>query len=79
MVSKPKYKLGKKIETVADFEKSTCTFFKIGIKTYHRGWLENFQYRVLKNYISSGNLHEAYLIESKKKDIYRDIQIKRYA
>ena len=67
MVSKPKYKLGKKIETVADFEKSTCTFFKIGIKTYHRDWLENFQYRVLKNYISSGNLHEVYLIESKKK------------
>ena len=63
-MSKPKYKIGKKIETVADFEKSTCTFFKIGIKTYHRGWLESFQYRVLKNYISSGNVHEADLIES---------------
>ena len=63
MVSKPKYKIGKKIESIADFEKSTCTFFKIGIKTYHRGWLESFQYRVLKNYISSGNVHEADLIE----------------
>lgn len=43
-MSKSKYKLGKKIETVAEFEKSTFTFFKIGIKTYHRGWLESFQY-----------------------------------
>lgn len=66
-MSKPKYKLGKKIETVADFEKSTCTFFKVGTKTTHRAWLESFQYRVLKNYISSGNVHEADLIESEKK------------
>ena len=64
-MSKPKYKIGKKIETVADLEKSTCTFFMIGIRTYHRGWLESFQYRVLKNYISSGNVHEADLIEEK--------------
>ena len=63
-MSKPKYKIGRKIESVSEFEKSTCTFFKIGIKTYHRGLLESFQYRVLKNYISSGNVHEAELIES---------------
>lgn len=66
-MSKPKYKIGKKIETVAEFEKSACTFFMIGIKTYHRGWLESFQYRVLKNYISSGNVHEADLVEENLK------------
>ena len=71
-MSKSKYKIGKKIETVADFEKSTFTFFKIGIKTYHRGWLESFQYRVLKNYISSGNVHEAVWIANEKyKEIFK--------
>lgn len=64
-MSKPKYKFGKQIKSVAEFEKSTCTFFKVGMQTTHRGWIESWQYRVLKNYISSGNIHEAELIEEK--------------
>ena len=66
-MSKPKYKLGKKIETVADFEKSTCTFFKVGTKTTHRAWIESWQYRLLKEAIKRGILFETGSIEKENK------------
>lgn len=65
-MSKPKYSKGKKIESVADFEKSGCTFFKVMNNTTHRGWIESWQYRVLKDCISKGHLFEAELIEVDK-------------
>ena len=66
-MSKPKYKIGKKIESVADFEKSTCTFFKVRTKTTHRAWIESWQYRILKESIKRGILFETELIEEKVK------------
>jgi hypothetical protein len=66
-MSKPKYKIGKKIETVADFEKSTCTFFKVGTKTTHRAWIESWQYRLLKVAIKRGILYETESIEKENK------------
>lgn len=62
-MSKAKYKQGRKIETVADFEKSKCTYFKIYGKSTHRAWIESWQYRVLKNFIQLGAIYEADLIE----------------
>lgn len=66
-MSKPKYKKAKKIESVADFEKSTCTFFKVGTKTTHRAWIESWQYRLLKEAIKRGILFETELIEENLK------------
>ena len=65
-MSKPKYKQGRKIETVADFEKSKCTYFKVHGKSTHRAWIESWQYRVLKMFIQSGAIYEADLIEGGK-------------
>lgn len=62
-MAKAKYKKGKKIESVADFEKSTCTYFKVKDKTTHRAWIENFQYSTLKNFIMNSCLYETEMIE----------------
>lgn len=66
-MSKPKYKIGKKIESVAEFEKSTCTFFKVGTKTTHIAWIESWQYRLLKEAIKKGILFETESIEKESK------------
>lgn len=65
-MSKPKYKQGRKIESVADFEKSKCEYFKVYGKTTHRAWIESWQYRVLKNFIKAGAIYEADFIEGGK-------------
>lgn len=65
-MSKAKYKKGRKIESIADFEKSSCQYFKVMEKTTHRAWIENWQYRVLKNTIQKGFLFETELIENEK-------------
>ena len=62
-MSKAKYKKGQQIKSVADFEKSTCMFFKVGTKTTHRAWIESWQYRVLLDAIRKGILFETELIE----------------
>ena len=66
-MSKAKYKKGRKIESIADFEKSSCQYFKVMEKTTHRAWIESWQYRVLKNTIQKGFLFETELIECEKK------------
>ena len=65
-MSKAKYKLGRKIESVADFEKSKCIYFKVYGKSTHRAWIESWQYRTMKNFIQSGAIYEADLIEGGK-------------
>ena len=65
-MSKPKYKQGRKIETVADFEKSKCSYFKVYGKTTHRAWIESWQYRVLENFIKASAIYEAELIAVRK-------------
>lgn len=62
-MAKAKYKKGKKIESVADFEKSTCTYFKVHDRTIHRAWIESWQYRTLKNFIMNSYLYETEMIE----------------
>ena len=62
-MSKPKYKKGKKIKSISEFEKSTCNWFKWYNATRHRKVLECLQYRCLKQFIKSGCIYEAELIE----------------
>ena len=65
-----KYKKGNCILTVADYEKAsqTMTFFMVGNKTTHKGWIESWQYQYLKKVIYLGNLYEALPVEKEDKD-----------
>ena len=65
-----KYKRGKPILTVADYEKAsqTITFFMVGNKTTHKGWIESWQYQYLKKVIYLGNLFEAIPVEREVKN-----------
>jgi hypothetical protein len=62
-----KYKRGKLIESMADFEKSDKDFFIVYFgctnpKTRHKAFLISWQYRVLKDFIDKGWVFEADLI-----------------
>ena len=61
-MSKPKYKQGKQICSMADFEKSECLYFKVKfgnkIQTKHRAFLISWQYRTLKMFIDRGWVFE---------------------
>ena len=62
-MSKPKYKQGKQICSIADFEKSECLYFKVKfggkLQTKHRSFLISWQYRTLKLFIDGGLVFEA--------------------
>ena len=64
--SRTKYKQGRKIESIEDFEKSTASWFKWHNRTKHRKVLECQQYQALKGFIKSGCIYEADLIEECK-------------
>lgn len=54
-----KWKQGKKIKSMAQYEKSNATIFIVNGKAYHIGWIESWQYRVLKDAIRNGRVYEA--------------------
>lgn len=58
-----KYKKGKQICSVSDFENSSyeyfCVIFGKTEKTMHRGFLISWQYRTLKKFIDRGWVFEA--------------------
>ena len=62
-----KYKKGKKIESVADFEKSNSLWYRVVFgnneRTKHRGFLESWQYHTLDLFIRNGWVYEAELRE----------------
>ena len=66
---KRKYKKGRQLQTVSDFENSTSNWFIVcyGIKekekTTHRGWITSWQYHMLKDIANSGRLYEAEMEE----------------
>lgn len=53
-MSKSKYKKGRKIASVCDFDTCESMWFKWFDHTKHRSVLESLQYRTLKNAISKG-------------------------
>ena len=55
-MSKPKYKQGKQVTSVAQFDKSKSLFFKWHNKTLHRGFITAWQYHFLKVQIECGAL-----------------------
>jgi hypothetical protein len=60
---KPKYKQGKRICSISEFDACESTWFKWNGKTSHRSVLISLQYRTLMNTINAGRLYTAELIE----------------
>lgn len=63
-MSKPKYKQGRQILSIADFAKSDCEYFKVRfnnslLQTKHRAFLISWQYRTLDIFINRGWVFEA--------------------
>lgn len=60
---KAKYKRGKKIVSVGDFEKSPAMFYRVKFgrdeRTRHRGFLTSWQYQTLETFIHRGWVYEA--------------------
>ena len=61
-MSKPKYKQGKQICSISEFETCESLWYKWNGKTRHRSVLISQQYRTLLNTINSGRLYTAELI-----------------
>ena len=62
-MSKPKYKRGKKINSISEFDACPKLFYKWRDKTVHRSVLISLQYRTLLNAIISGTIWTAELID----------------
>lgn len=58
-MSKSKYKQGKQIVTVSDFDQCESLWYKWGNKTVHRAVLMSLQYRTLMNAIIGGRIFVA--------------------
>ena len=58
-MSKSMYKKGRRIESVADFDKCESLWYKWNEKTVHRSVLISLQYRTLMNSIISGRIFVA--------------------
>lgn len=67
-MSKPKYKKGKQIRSIADFEESKAKYYKVefgdkNVRTIHMSFLISWQYWMLRKFIKSGRIWEAELKE----------------
>lgn len=66
-MSQRRYRKGKQIDSIAEFEQSKSQWFvvKYGAreKTTHIGWITSWQYRMLKDCINAGRLYEAEMEE----------------
>lgn len=77
-MSKRKYKRGKLIRSVAEFEKCESAWYIVYFgttrpKTIHRSFLESWQYRTLKNFINKGEVFIA--VDANSKIDYEQITI----
>lgn len=57
-MSKAKFKKGKRIESISEFDNSEKHWFKFRDKTVHRSFLISWQYRTLLNAIIKGFIFE---------------------
>lgn len=59
-----KYKKGEPITNLDEFAKQE--FVIVHNKTYHQGWTQSWQFRMVKNMINSGLIYKAVRIEKEK-------------
>lgn len=62
-MSKAKYRQGKKICSVSEFDACESNWYKFNGKTTHRGFLMALQYKTLSDTIKSGRLYVAEFID----------------
>jgi len=62
-MSKAKYRQGKRICSVAEFETCESRWYKFNGKTIHRSFLTSLQYQTLSDAIKSGRLYTAEFID----------------
>ena len=62
-MSKTRYKQGKQIRSISEFDTCESLWYKWNGRTRHRSVLISLQYRTLLNTIISGRLYTAELIE----------------
>lgn len=67
-MSKAKYKQGRRITSISDFDSCENKWYKWNGKTTHRSVLISLQYRTLLNTIVAGRLSTAELIEEGVED-----------
>lgn len=67
-MSKPKYKQGKRIRSISEFDTCESLWYKWNGKTRHRSVLISLQYRTLLNAIISGRLYRADLISEAERN-----------
>lgn len=68
-MSKAKYKQGKQIRSIYEFETCESRWYKWNGRTRHREVLTSLQYRTLLNTIMSGRLYAAELIEPQESEV----------
>ena len=71
-MSKAKYKQGKQICTISDFDNNGKRWYKWNGKTTHRSVLISLQYRTLKGFILNGMIYEADLIDDEPSHPFAD-------
>lgn len=66
-MSKPKYKQGKQIRSISEFEVCESLYYKVrfgsNIQTKHRAFLISWQYRTLLEFIKRGDIYIADRVE----------------
>lgn len=69
-MSKPKFKRGRKIESVSDFSRTSCQWFIVNFgrrqKTLHRSFIVSWQYYTLETFIKIGMVYVADPIADKE-------------
>lgn len=69
-----KWKQGKMIKSMEQYENSKATIFIVNGKAYHTGWIESWQYRMLRDAIRNGRVYEAVpTIDAVPMDDYMDL------
>ena len=65
-MSKSKYRQGKRIKTISEFDQCESLWYKWNGKTTHRSVLMSLQYRTLLNAIINGMVYIAYREEGEE-------------
>jgi len=68
-MSKARYKKGKQIQSISEFDSCESLWYKWNGRTKHRSVLMSLQYRTLLNTIISGRLYTAELIENVESEV----------
>ena len=71
-MSAKKYKQGKRINTIAEFDQSEKMYYIVHfgstVRTRHRSFLMSLQYRTLWKFIFNGMIYEAERVEEDETD-----------